>query len=95
MKAPPDLVWEGLLLCGHAFFALKQNLTAMKNERMPTNPKIPSGCTPRRAGRVDANMPRPENKDNLDSRERKEEGYRPEDDETNKAEKKPKASGHQ
>ena len=59
----------------------------MKKEKMPTNARIPSKSTPRRAGRVDANMPKPENKDNLDSRERQEDGYRQEDDDTNKADK--------
>ena len=38
-------------------------------------------------GQQNVNMPRPENKDNLDSRERKEDGYRQEDDDTNKADK--------
>lgn len=52
------------------------------------NSRIPSKNTPRRGGRVDANMPKPENKDNLDSRERKEAGYRQKDDDTNKADKK-------
>lgn len=61
---------------------------------MPTNAKIPSKNTSRRGGRVDANMPKPENKDNLDSRAQKEDGFRGQDDETNKADKKPGASGH-
>lgn len=56
---------------------------------MPTNARIPSKNTSRRGGRVDANMPKPENKDNLDSRAGKEDGYRAEQDDTNKEAKKP------
>ena len=54
------------------------------------NARITSKDTSRRAGRVDANMSKPENKDNLDSRERKEDGYRQNDDDTNKSDKKQK-----
>jgi hypothetical protein len=57
----------------------------MKNGRMQ------SKDTSRRGGRIDANMPKPEKKDNLDSRERKEAGYRQNDDDTNKADKKQKS----
>ena len=42
---------------------------------------------PQKGSRDNVQAPRPENKDNLDSRERKERGYRQEDDDTNKSDK--------
>lgn len=68
-----------MTISGTVFLPLQQNLTAMKNTRKEDQ---------NLGKRTDVNKPRPENKDELDSRENKEQGYRGNDNKPEKKEKK-------